>query len=93
MGAACPGDHSSAKHLGAISFRLCRCPANCSLDGPREVYGYEEIGRVQIVFAGLVDHPNLMALRARFVREDLINLARLQGSRVTLVANANDVLC
>jgi hypothetical protein len=45
----------------------------------------EERLRVQIVFAGLVNDPELLVLRGVAIRKSLINLPPLQGYLITLV--------
>lgn len=47
---------------------------------------------IQVVFARLIDDTNLLESGRYFVRNDLINLAQLQRSRIALVPDANHAL-
>ena len=46
--------------------------------------------RVQVVFAGLIDHAKLVKSGRCFIRDDLIDLAK--GSGVALIADTDDEL-
>ena len=60
-----------------------------SADWLRELNRREEVLRVKIVLARLVDHPNLAMLRRLRVRKHLINLPTLQRYLVPVVFPAN----
>jgi hypothetical protein len=67
------------------AYAMVRCPA-CSTDQN------EVIRRIQVVFARLINDANLTESGCCFVRNNLINLAQVQRSRVSLVSDANHVL-
>jgi hypothetical protein len=46
--------------------------------------------RIQIVFAGFIDHAQVIALLRRSVLQNLIDLAKLQRSGLLAVMNADD---
>ncbi len=49
-----------------------------SHNGRRQSYGHEQVGRIHVVLAGLVDDSNVPLTRGVAVGEDLIELSSLQ---------------
>ncbi len=44
----------------------------------RQLDSYEIVGRVQVIFAGLVDHPEQLAFIGRLVAEYRVELPQFQ---------------
>ena len=61
-------------------------------EGRREAQRSEVAGRIEVVLAGLVDHPQLMVGCGVPVGEDLVDLPALQGHFVALVPEAEHQL-
>jgi len=59
---------------------------NAPSKGARKVNECEESRRIEIILTGLIDHTKLAMLRRIPIRNDLIDLATLQGHLIPLVA-------
>ncbi len=55
----------------------------------RQLHGYEIVGWVQVIFAGLVDHPEQLALRSGLIPNYGIELSQFQRRRMAIIADAN----
>jgi len=53
------------------------------------LHGDEVFFRIKIVFARLVDDPNLMELGGCIISDDLIKLPQLERSSIVLILDAN----
>jgi hypothetical protein len=78
---------------GAGSFRrLLGSGENAPTERARELDERKERRWIEVILTGLIDHPQLAMLLGLSIRNDLINLAALQGYLVTLVAETESEL-
>jgi len=58
---------------------------NAPSKGARKVNECEESRRIKVILTGLIDHTKLAMLRRIPIRNDLVDLATLQGHLIALV--------
>jgi len=59
---------------------------NAPANSARKLNECEEGGRIEVILTGLIDHTELAMPRRIPIRNDLIDLAALQGHLIPLVA-------
>jgi hypothetical protein len=60
--------------------------------GLRQVNGREKLLGIQVVFAGFINHPELLVLGSVCIRKDLVDFSALQRGLVAVVSETDHEL-
>ena len=70
---------ASSSHLASTSTRLgTRWSLESLCDGSRQLHGNEKVGWIDVVFAGLVDNPNVAFSTGLAIWQHLIDFTNLE---------------
>src|SRR4030095_12769327 len=62
-------------------------PQDCAFKWLRDFNRYETVGRIQIVFATLIDDSKVAISRGIVIWKNTINLVQLEGNRILRIIN------